>query len=220
VVTAPWGLVLGGGCEVAMQCAHTQAAGETYMGLVEVGVGVIPAGGGCKEMLARYMGDIPEGTEYDPNPFVQAAYKNIALAKVAVSGEEARELRYLRPSDRLSLDPDAQILDAKKVVLGLRRAGYKPPRRVRFKVPGPTGRAAIELFLYQLHEGGYATDHDMVVGKKLAHVMTGGDRPFGAWVVEQDILELEREAFLSLCGHPATQARIQHMLETNKPLRN
>ena len=220
VVTAPWGLVLGGGCEVAMQCAHTQAAGETYMGLVEVGVGVIPAGGGCKEMLARYMGDIPEGTEYDPNPFVQAAYKNIALAKVAVSGEEARELRYLRPSDRLSLDPDAQILDAKKVVLGLRRAGYKPPRRVRFKVPGPTGRAAIELFLYQLHEGGYATDHDMVVGKKLAHVMTGGDRPFGAWVVEQDILELEREAFLSLCGMQKTIDRIQHMLMKGKPLRN
>ncbi|MFH1469483.1 MAG: 3-hydroxyacyl-CoA dehydrogenase/enoyl-CoA hydratase family protein [Pseudomonadota bacterium] len=220
VVTAPWGLVLGGGCEVAMQCAHTQAAGETYMGLVEVGVGVIPAGGGCKEMLARYMGDIPEGTEYDPNPFVQAAYKNIALAKVAVSGEEARELRYLRPTDRLSLDPDAQLMDAKKVVLGLRQAGYKPPRRVRFKVPGPTGRAAIELFLYQMHQGGYATNHDMVVGKKLAYVMTGGDRPFGAQVVEEDIIELEREAFLSLCGHPDTQARIQHMLQTGKPLRN
>jgi 3-hydroxyacyl-CoA dehydrogenase len=220
VVTAPRGLVLGGGCEVSMQCAHTQMLGETYIGLVEVGVGVIPAGGGCKEMLARYMGDIPEGTEYDPNPFVQAAYKNIAMAKVAVSAEEARELRYLRPSDRISLDPDAVILDAKKVVLGLRQAGYKPPRRVKFKVPGPTGRAAIELFLYQMQQGGWVTKHDMVVGKTLAVVMTGGDRPFGAWVDEQYILDLEREAFLSLCGHPDTQARIQHMLQTGKPLRN
>ncbi len=220
VVTAPWGLVLGGGCEVAMQCAHTQASGETYIGLVEVGVGVIPAGGGCKEMLARYMGDIPEGTEYDPNPFVQAAYKNIAMAQVAVSAEEGRQMRYLRPSDRISLDPDALIQDARNVVMGLRTAGYKPPRRRRFKVPGPTGRAAIELFLYQMHQGGWATDHDMVVGKKLAWVMTGGDRPFGAWATEADILDLEREAFLSLCGHPDTQARIQHMLQTGKPLRN
>jgi 3-hydroxyacyl-CoA dehydrogenase len=220
VVTAPRGLVLGGGCEVSMQCAHTQMLGETYIGLVEVGVGVIPAGGGCKEMLARYMGDIPEGTEYDPNPFVQAAYKNIAMAHVAVSAEGAREVRYLRPSDRISLDPDAVILDAKKVVLGLRQAGYKAPRKVKFKVPGPTGRAAIELFLYQMHQGGWATDHDMVVGKKLAYVMTGGERPFGSWVDEQYILELEREAFLWLCGHKDTQARIQHMLQTGKPLRN
>ncbi len=220
VVTAPWGLVLGGGCEVSMQCAHTQMLGETYIGLVEVGVGLLPAGGGCKEMLARYMGDIPDGTEYDPNPFVQAAYKNIATAQVAVSAEGAREMRYLRSADRISLDPDAVIQDAKNVVLGLRKAGYKPPRQVRFKVPGPTGRAAIELFLYQMHQGGWATDHDMVVGKKLAWVMTGGERPFGAWVSEQDILELEREGFLSLCGHPDTQARIQHMLQTGKPLRN
>jgi 3-hydroxyacyl-CoA dehydrogenase len=220
VVTAPRGLVLGGGCEVAMQCAHTQMLGETYIGLVEVGVGVIPAGGGCKEMLARYMGDIPEGTEYDPNPFVQAAYKNIALAKVAVSAEEAREIRYLRSSDRITLDPDAVIKDAKNVVLGLRQAGYKAPRKVSFKVPGPTGRAAIELFLYQMHQGGWATNHDMVVGKVLARVMTGGDRPFGTVVDEQYILDLEREAFLELCGHPDTQARIQHMLQTGKPLRN
>ncbi len=220
VVTAPRGLVLGGGCEVSMQCAHTQMLGETYIGLVEVGVGLLPAGGGCKEMLARYMGDIPEGTEYDPNPFVQAAYKNIAMAHVAVSAEGAREVRYLRPSDRITLDPDAVIQDAKNVVLGLRQAGYKAPRQVKFKVPGPTGRAAIELFLYQMNQGGWATKHDLVVGKKLAWVMTGGDRPFGTWTTEQEILELEREGFLSLCGHPDTQARIQHMLQTGKPLRN
>ncbi len=220
VVAAPWGLTLGGGAEVAMQCAHTQAAGELYMGLVEVGVGVIPAGGGCKEMLARYLGDIPEGTTYDPNPFVQAAFKNIATAQVAVSAEEARAIGYLRPSDRLTLDPDALIGDAKKAALGLVLAGYKAPRKRRFKLPGASGRAAIELFLYQMHEGGFATDHDLTVGKKLAWVMTGGDIPNGTVVDEDHILTLEREAFLSLCGTQATQDRIMHMLNTGKPLRN
>jgi len=220
VVAAPWGLTLGGGAEVAMQCAHTQAAGELYMGLVEVGVGVIPAGGGCKEMLARYLGDIPEGTAYDPNPFVQNAFKNIATAQVAVSAEEARAMGYLRPSDRLTLDPDALIGDAKKAALGLVMAGYKAPRKRRFKLPGASGRAAIELFLYQMHEGGFATDHDLTVGKKLAWVMTGGDIPNGTVVDEDHILTLEREAFLWLCGTQATQDRIMHMLNTGKPLRN
>ncbi|MCB9777828.1 MAG: 3-hydroxyacyl-CoA dehydrogenase/enoyl-CoA hydratase family protein [Alphaproteobacteria bacterium] len=220
VVTAPWGLTLGGGAEVAMHSAHTQAAGELYMGLVEVGVGLIPAGGGCKEMLTRYLGDIPEGTEYDPNPFVQAAYKNIALAKVATSAEEARAIGYLRPTDRLTLDPDQLIHDAKKAALGLAQGGYTPPRKRRFKLPGPQGRAAIELFLYQMHEGKYATDHDVVVGKELARVMTGGDIPRGRWFDEDEVLALEREAFLTLCGMEATQARIQHMLMKGKPLRN
>ncbi len=220
VVTAPWGLVLGGGAEIAMQCAHTRAAGETYMGLVEVGVGLIPAGGGCKEMLARYLGDIPEGTEYDPNPFVQAAFKSIGLAKVAVSAEEARAIGYLRPTDSVILDPDALIQSAKRVGLGLAASGYQPPRKRKFKLPGSQGRAAIELFLYQMHEGGFATDHDLVVSKQLARVLTGGDVPNGTWVTEERILELEREAFLSLCGTEGTQARIMYMLEKGKPLRN
>ena len=220
VVTAPYGLVLGGGCEVAMQSSFTQAAGESYIGLVEVGVGLIPAGGGCKEVLARYMGDIPEGTEYDPNPFVQAAFKNIGLAKVATSAEEARAIGYLRPSDGLTLDPDALIQDAKNAALGLVKLGYKPPRRRKFRLPGRTGKAAIELFLYQMHQGGWATDHDMVVSGELARVMTGGDIPFGSYVDEDHVLQLEREAFLSLCGTAGTQARIQHMLQTGQPLRN
>lgn len=220
IVTAPWGLTLGGGLEVAMQASACQAAGELYCGLVEVGVGVIPAGGGCKEMLGRYLGDIPEGTAYDPNPFVQAAFKNIALAHVATSAEEARAIGYLRPSDRVTMDPDALIQDAKNLAIGLVTAGYKPRRPRRFKLPGSSGRAAIELFLYQMHKGGYATGHDVTVGKKLAYIMTGGDIPSGHVVDEQHILDLEREAFLSLCGDPNTQARIQHMLETGKPLRN
>ncbi len=220
VVTAPRGLALGGGCEVGMQGSATVAAAELYMGLVEVGVGLIPAGGGCKEMLARALGDVVEGTEYDPNPFVQAVFKNMALAKVSMSGEEARAMGYLRPTDRLVLDPDALIHEAKRTALGLAMAGYKPPRKRRFKLPGSSGRAAIELFLYQMHEGGYATDHDVTVSKKLAWVLTGGDVPAGTWLGEDQILDLEREAFLSLCGMEKTQERIQHMLMKGKPLRN
>lgn len=220
VVTAPWGLTLGGGCEVAMQSAATQAAGETYIGLVEVGVGVLPAGGGCKEMLGRYLGNIPKGTDYDPNPFVQAAFKNIGMAEVAKSAEEARDIGYLRPTDGVTLDPDALIADAKKVALGLAQANYKPPRRRTFKLPGASGRGAIEAFLYSMHEGGFITDHDLTVAGKVAWVMTGGDIPSGTWVDEQHILDLEREGFLSLCGEEKTLARIQHMLTKGKPLRN
>ena len=190
IVTAPWGLTLGGGLEIAMQASACQAAGELYCGLVEVGVGVIPAGGGCKEMLGRYLGDIPEGTAYDPNPFVQAAFKNIALAHVATSAEEARAIGYLRPSDRITMDPDALIQDAKNLAIGLVTSGYKPRRPRRFKLPGPSGRAAIELFLYQMHKGGYATGHDVTVGKKLATIMTGGNIPSGTVVDEQHILDL------------------------------
>jgi len=220
VVTAPWGLTLGGGAEVAMQSSATQAAGELYMGLVEVGVGVIPAGGGCTEMLLRYLGDIPEGTAYDPNPFVQQAFRNIAMATVATSAEEARAMGYLRPSDRITLDQDCLISDAKQKALGMVAGGWAPPARKKVKLPGASGRGAIEMFLYQMHEGGFATNHDVVVGKALARVMTGGDIPSGTWVDEQHILDLECEAFLSLCGEADTQQRIQHMLQTGKPLRN
>jgi 3-hydroxyacyl-CoA dehydrogenase len=142
-------------------------------------VGLIPAGGGCKEMLSRYLGDIPEGTEYDSNAFVQQAFKNIALAAVATSAEQARAYGYLRPTDTLTLDPDALIQSAKKAALGLAEGGFVPPHKRRFKLPGAQGRAAIELFLYQMREGGYATPHDLVVSKKLAWVMTGGDVPAG-----------------------------------------
>lgn len=220
VVTAPWGLTLGGGVEVMMHSSATQAGGELYAGLVEVGVGVIPAGGGCKEMLARTLGSIPEGTDYDPNPFVQQIFKNIGLAAVATSSEEARAMGYLRPQDRVTMDPDALIQDAKNLALGLVKGGYKPPRPVTFRVPGPSGRAAIELFVDGLAKGGFATEHDVTVSKRLAHVLCGGDVPSNAVVDEQHILDLEREAFIGLCGEFKTIQRIQHMLQNGKPLRN
>jgi len=220
VVTAPWGLTLGGGVELSMRASACQAGAELYMGLVEVGVGLLPAGGGCTELLCRYLGNIPEGTAYDPNPLVQQAFKHIGMATVATSAEEARNMGFLRPQDRLTLDPDALIHDAKNLALGLRKAGYKPPRRPKMKLPGPSGRAAIELFLYGMQMGGYVSEHDAKIGKKIAYVMTGGDIPTNSWVSEQQLLDLEREAFISLCGERKTQERIQHMLSTGKPLRN
>jgi len=220
VVTAPWGLTLGGGVEVTMHSAATQGAGELYAGLVEVGVGLIPAGGGCKEMLARFMGDIHPGVAYDPNPFVQKVFEYVGTAKIAVSGEEARDQGFLRASDRLTVDPDRLIYDAKQLALGLSEGGYKAPRKRSFKLPGAQGRAAIELYLYQMQLGGYISEHDALIGKKLAYVLTGGDCASGAVKTEQDILDLEREIFLNLLGTEKTKARIQFMLEKGKPLRN
>ena len=211
VVTAPYAVTLGGGLEVAMQSSATQAHGELYAGLVEVGLGLIPGGGGCKEVVVRYLGDIPQDIDYDPNPFVMKAFERIGLAKVTSSAEEARDWGYLRPTDRITMNSERLIADAKATALGLVKAGYTPPRQRTVKVPGPTGRAAIELFLYGMAEGNFATPHDLVVGKKLAHVMTGGDVPWGTVRTEQDLLDLEREAFLSLCGteaHPAAPAAL------------
>jgi 3-hydroxyacyl-CoA dehydrogenase len=158
--------------------------------------------------------------DYDPNPFVQKAFERIGLAKVSTSVAEARGMGFLRPNDRVAMNIDRQLADAKRLARGLADSGWVPPRRRTVKVPGTTGRAAIELFLYQMRGGGYATPHDEVVGKKLAHVLTGGDVPWGTVRTEQDLLDLEREAFLWLAGTKESQARMQHMLQTGKPLRN
>jgi 3-hydroxyacyl-CoA dehydrogenase len=220
VVTAPYGLTLGGGAEVSMHGSATRAGGELYIGLVEVGMGLVPAGGGCKELLMRHAGAFPQDVAYDPNPFVQKVFERIGLAKVATSSEEARAWGFLRPTDAVTMDPDRLIADAKRTALALVASDFQPlaPRTAR--VPGRSGIAAIELFLYQMHEGGFATDHDLVVGKQLAHVLTGGDVPAGTMATEDRLLELEREAFLHLCGTEATLARIQNFLQTGKILRN
>ena len=220
VVTAPYGLTLGGGAEVAMHGSATRAGGELYIGLVEVGMGLVPAGGGCKELLMRHAGAFPQDVAYDPNPFVQKVFERIGLAKVATSAEEARAWGFLRPTDAVTMDPDRLVADAKRTALALVASDFQPlaPRTAR--VPGRSGIAAIELFLYQIHEGGFATDHDLVVGTQLAHVLTGGDVPAGTIATEDRLLELEREAFLHLCGTEATLARIQNFLQTGKILRN
>ena len=181
---------------------------------------MLPAGGGCKETIYRFLNNIPPGVDYDPNPYVQTAFKQIALAEVAESAEEAREKGYLRPTDGLCLGPDDLIQAAKNMALGMVQAGYKPPPQKKIKLPGASGRSAIELFLYGFLEGGFASEHDVLIGKKIANVLTGGDIPTNSWVSEQHLLDLEREGFVSLCGEEKTRARIQYFLENKKPLRN
>jgi 3-hydroxyacyl-CoA dehydrogenase len=220
VITAPHGLTLGGGAEIAMQSSATVGTGELYMGLVEVGVGLIPGAGGCKELVMRYTGDIPADIAFDPNPFIQKAFERIATAQVATSGGEAQAWGFLRPTDVLVLDQDGRLAAARKLARGLADGGYKPPAKRTAPAAGEACKAAIEAYLYQMVQGGFATGHDAHIGKKLAHVLTGGDVPAGTRRTEQDILDLEREVFLSLCGEPKTIERIQHMLMNGKPLRN
>jgi 3-hydroxyacyl-CoA dehydrogenase len=227
VVAAPAGLTLGCGCEICLACDRVRAAAETYIGLVEVGVGVIPAGGGCKEMLLRNtekLFTVAKGGLYpkqiELTPFVARAFETIALAKVATSAREAQALGILRPTDKMTINRDHLIHEAKQTVLALALEGYAPPRPKPVRVMGVDGRALFEYGLYTMHKAGHITDYDQVVANKLAWVLTGGDVLPDTELAEQDLLDLEREAFVSLCGDPRTQARMAHMLKTNKPLRN
>lgn len=228
VVAAPAGMALGGGCEICLAADRVRYAAETYMGLVEVGVGLIPAGGGSKEMLIRNtenLFEVQKGGIYQKQielmPFVARAFETIALAKTATSGPEAVHLGYLRRADKMTVNRDFLIQDAKNTVLNLVLEGYRPPRPVEhIRVSGENTLAMIKLALWTMHEQGYATGHDVTVASKLAHVLCGGNVLADTEVSEQYLLDLEREAFLSLCGEPKTQARIGHMLKTGKPLRN
>jgi len=221
VVAAPFGMTLAGGCEVALACSKMQAAAETYMGLVEVGVGLIPAGGGTKEMLLRCTEDIPSGVDADLLPFVRKAFETVAMAKVSTSVKEAQKLGYMRPTDRISINRDYLLHDAKRTVLDLVREGYRPPRpQKNNKVLGERGYALLKMGLFYMREGGYISAYDEHVARKVAHIMTGGNLPDGTEVTEQHLLDLEREAFVSLCGEVKTQERIEYMLKKGKPLRN
>jgi len=222
VVTAPFGMVLGGGCEVTMHGDAICAAAETYIGLVEVGVGVIPAGGGCKEYLVRNL----EGALDNPNvpslfPFVRKAFENIAMAKVSMNAYEAIQNNVLRPSDHVTVNKDYLLSDAKQMVLGMVKAGYTPksPRK-DIKLIGYQYYAAFKNAIWTLRQGNYISDHDALITDWVAKILTGGDVPGNAVVDEQHVLDLEREAFVSLCGTEKTQDRMQYMLQNNKPLRN
>ncbi len=228
VVAAPAGMALGGGCEICLASDRVRFAAETYMGLVEVGVGVIPAGGGCKELLIRnteHLFEVQRGGVYPKQiefmPFVARAFETIAMAKVSTSGPEAIKLGYLRPTDKLTVNRDYLIEDAKKTVLAINLEGYTPLRPLEeIRVAGENTFAMMKLALWTMHEQGFALDHDVTVGTKVAYVLCGGNVLENTKVSEQYLLDLEREAFLSLCGEPKTQARIQHTLTTGKPLRN
>ena len=221
VVTAPYGLTLGGGCEIAMHGNKVRAAGETYIGLVEVGVGVIPAGCGTKEMTMRAMDAAAKAPDADPLAFLKKTFETLGMGKVATSAQEGRSFGFLRDSDAISMNGDRLIQDAKQEVLNLASAGYvQPVERTDITVLGEPLEAALKLALHMMKQGGFISDHDQLIGKKLAHVMAGGTINHKTQVSERYLLDLEREAFVSLCGERKTQDRIAAMLKTGKPLRN
>jgi 3-hydroxyacyl-CoA dehydrogenase len=220
VVAAPYNMTLGGGLELCMGADAVQAAAETYAGLVEVGVGLIPGGAGTMNMLWRALEGVPEGVEIDTYAFVTQVFKNIALAKVATSAEEAKAFGYFRQSDGVSFDRARQLVEAKQRAVGLAAAGYHPPVPRAYKLPGESGVATLQMLVNTLRAGNYASEHDAKIAMKLATVLCGGAGGAARPVTEDEILELEREAFLSLCGEPLSQARMQHMLQHQKPLRN
>src|SRR5215510_1409855 len=222
VVVAPFQMVFGGGCEMVLHADRVRAAAETYIGLVEVGVGIIPAGGGTKEMLVRALDSLPKGTDdADPFPFVKRAFETIALAKVATSAEEGRALGFLSTDDTISMNADRLLADAKKEVLALAAGGYVAPQeRTDILALGLPALSTLKLGIHQMKRAGYISDHDAEIGTQLARILTGGDLNHPTRVSEQYLLDLEREAFLKLVGMRKTQERIGHMLKTGKPLRN
>ncbi|MEO8213719.1 MAG: enoyl-CoA hydratase/isomerase family protein, partial [Myxococcales bacterium] len=220
VVAAPFGLALGGGAEVVLGCQNVRAAAELYIGCVEVGVGLIPAGGGCMELAARAAARASDDPQFDLLALVRVPFEMLARARVSTSAEEGRDLGYLRVQDTVSMARETLIADAKQVVLGLSRAGYRPPPPRRIRVIGETGAATLRSAIRSLAGAHQISDHDAKIGASLAHILSGGNVPTGSTVSEQTILDLEREAFLSLCGEQKTRDRIQHMLTSGKPLRN
>src|SRR5467141_629422 len=237
VVAAPQGLALGGGCEVGLHAAKIQAAAEAYIGLVETGVGLIPGGGGTKEMLIR-ANEHARGTGLGLSPSPESdldlfhalkpIFEAIALAKVGTSAEECRDLGYLRREDGVSMNRDRLVADAKEAAMALVRGGYKPlaaswqegAQTTKIKVLGEQFLAGAKLAIHMMLRGGYASEYDAHVGRKLANILAGGPLTSPQLVSEQYVLDLEREAFVSLCGEKKTQERIAHTLKTGKPLRN
>ena len=217
-VAAVFHQTLAGGCELAMHCDRVQAAAESYMGLVEVGAGLIPAAGGCTQLLRRYTEG--PGTNHNLIPPTRAVFDKIGMARVSSSAAEAQQWRFLRPVDAITMNRDRLMADAKQAVLNLAAAGYEPSPRREVLVGGSPVLAALQLDLYLAHEAGYISDYDLRVGRKLAHVLSGGTLSQASLVSEEYLLGLEREAFLSLCGEKKTQQRMEHILNTGKPLRN
>jgi 3-hydroxyacyl-CoA dehydrogenase len=231
VVIAPFGLTLGGGCEISLHAAARQPHAELYMGLLEVGVGLLPGGGGCKEMLLRAVDsaasirpDLPSNARGDSVELLEAmkkTFETIATAKVATSADEARGLGFLSSSDRITMNRERVLFDAKTRALELARAGYEPPvMRTGVPAPGENILAALKAGVHLMRQGEYISDHEQKLATKIAEVLCGGNITPGTPVSEQYLLDLEREAFKSLCGEKKTQERIQFTLKTGKTLRN
>src|SRR6266404_3808744 len=228
VVAAPQGMALGGGCEIGLHTARMQAAAEAYIGLVETGVGLIPGGGGTKEMLIRANEHAASGEDLDLFHTLRPIFETIAMAKVGTGAEDSRDLGFLRREDGVSMNRDRLVADAKEAALALARGGYKPPaanwqegaQTTQIKVLGEQFLATAKMGIHLLVRGGYASEYDATVARKLANILAGGPLTAPQMVSEQYVLDLEREAFVSLCGEKKTQQRIAHTLKTGKPLRN
>jgi 3-hydroxyacyl-CoA dehydrogenase len=220
VVIAPAGMALGGGAEVLMHGGRVVAGAELYAGLVEIGMGLIPAGGGTKEMLRRVLNPLMRTKNTEAIPGLQRVFEQIGLAKVSTSAEEARDLGILSPADRVVMNRDMLLAEAKKEVQHLAATGYHPPVPEQIYAAGRDALGALRVGIYMMKEGGYITGYEAQVGGKLALVMTGGELSSPTWVSEQYILDLEREAFVSLCGEAKTMERIWTFLQSGKRIRN
>lgn len=220
IVAAPVGYTFGGGCEVSMHASRVVAAAETYIGLVELGAGVIPAGAGTKEYMRRIINPAMKVDGVEPFPFIQKTFLQIGQAKVATSAEEARGMGILNPQDRVVANREHLLTEAKKEVLYMAASGYRPPTPELIYAAGRDMLGAMKIGAWAFKEGRYITEYDSHIAAKLAHIIAGGDITKPTWVSEQYILDLEREAFLSLCGEEKTQARMWSLLQTGKPLRN
>ncbi len=219
VVAAPFNMALGGGCEYVLHSDAVNVHGETYMGLVEVGVGLLPAGGGTKEMAMRAI-VLADKYSCDVSPYIKKYFENIGLGKVSSSAVELFHMGYLRNGDSVTMNSDSLITDAKQKVIALSH-NYRPSKPAEnLKAPGTGVAAGLRSQLWNMKMGGYATDYEEILGRAIANVITGGKVPGGTIITEQHLLDLEREAFLKLCGNKETMERIQHMLKKGKPLRN
>jgi len=227
VVVAPLELALGGGTEISLHAPARQPHAELYMGLVEVGVGLLPGGGGCKEMLLRAIDSAAtirpggRGESIELMEAMKKAFETIALAKVSTSAQEARGLGFLSESDNITMNRERVLADAKARALELVRSGYEPPQpRTDIPAPGENALAALRMGVHIMRQGEYISDHEVKIATKVAEVLCGGNVTPGTPVSEQYILDLEREAFKSLCAEKKTQERIQFTLKTGKTLRN
>lgn len=219
VVAAPHSMTLGGGVEACLPADQIAFSAETYFGLVEVGVGLIPAGGGCKEVTLMASKHMPN-PEHDLQPLINQYFETIGMAKVSTSGHDTKRLGFMRQGDFVVVNQDHRIYEAKQAVLRMDAAGYNVQLPEKIRVVGDAGKAVLQTAAYTMRQSGYISSHDHLIANKLAHVLAGGNVPAGTLVTEQYMLDLEREAFMSLCGEPKTQQRMQSLLTTGKPFRN
>jgi len=219
-IAAPYNLTLGGGAELSMWCNKIEAHSELYMGLVEVGVGLIPGAGGNIEMIDRALLNIQNDRKIPLDIVLSRALQSIALAKVGTSALESKQLLYLSPQDGITMNKDLHLQTAKFSALSMISSGYNNSTRREFNLPGKEAYSNFKLMLNGMYEGGFMSEHDLKISLKIANLISGGDCNPNHPVTEQELLDLERETFLSLCGESKTFDRLEHMLKTNKPLRN